>query len=677
MGADRFYITTPIYYVNDVPHLGHAYTTIAADAMSRFHRMRGTDVFFLTGTDEHGQKVAQAAAARGVSEQAHCDEMHQNFRDLWVRLEISNDAFIRTTDAQHKEQVEEALQQLWDGGWIYEQDYEGWYSVTDEMFVTDPDEIERLKAAGRVEFVRESNYFFKMSAFQERLVDAIESNALTIRPETRRNEILGFLRQPLGDLSISRPKERLSWGVELPFARDHVCYVWVDALLNYCTALRYLNPAIPADDEYGPFWPADYHLIGKDILTTHSVYWTTILMALGLPLPRNIFAHGWWTFEGEKMSKSMGNVVDPHRLIEEFGTDALRYFVLRQMPFGQDGDFAAAALVERINSDLANDMGNLASRAVNLVARDGGHFVATEHGEATAPIVAELEAAAAEFETRFADFNFAGALRRLWDALGATNKMIQDTEPWRLRNESAFDDPERRRDMFQVMMDAWEEMQLTLARSAGTLSDLNRRTLAQLEQVLPTDDARRLRQKYLQRGYTEVTMARDAARRRFDAAERLELDEATAQQVADARQGYETQLGRIVEKMLDTIDEQRLNATMFRVRLGDDGGEEEPDPLAERMDDLRDDRETLQEQTVAIIDSILGPDHVAAIERRIKDTAEGGEPEVTTTGSFVVMTATGAGGGMTVSGGSVDLEGMRFDMPTEDPYVPGRSRRRR
>ncbi len=435
MVDERFYITTPIYYVNDVPHLGHAYTTIAADAISRFHRMRGRDVFFLTGTDEHGQKVAQAAAARGLSEQQHCDELHQNFRALWTGLDISNDAFIRTTDPEHKDQVRAALQKLWDDGWIYEQDYEGWYNVSDEMFVTDGDEIERLKAAGRVEFVKESNYFFKMSAFQDRLVSAIESGELTLRPESRRNEVLGFLRQPLGDLSISRPKSRLGWGVELPFATDHVCYVWVDALLNYCTGLRYLNEGTPADDQYGPFWPADYHLIGKDILTTHSVYWTTILMALELPLPRHIFAHGWWTFEGQKMSKSMGNVVDPNRLIAEFGSDALRYFVLRQMPFGQDGDFAAAGLVERINSDLANDLGNLASRVLNLVARDGGHFAPGEATEATQPLLDEFNAAAADFERDFADFGFAVALRRVWEVLSATNKLIQDTEPWRLVKE--------------------------------------------------------------------------------------------------------------------------------------------------------------------------------------------------------------------------------------------------
>lgn len=464
MGEDRrFYITTPIYYVNDVPHLGHAYTTIAADARARYERMRGSDVFFLTGTDEHGMKVAQAAARRGVTEKEHCDQLHQRFKELWDRLHVSHDAFIRTTDPEHESRVRDALQRLWDDGHIYEKDYEGWYDVSQEMFVTEADEIERLKASGKVELVKESNYFFRMSAFQERLVEAIEGDELKIRPDSRRNEILGFLRKPLEDLSISRPKARLSWGVELPFDPDHVCYVWVDALLNYYTGLQYLAPATAGDGGRGCFWPADYHLIGKDILTTHSVYWTTLLMALELPLPRHVFAHGWWSFEGQKMSKSIGNVVDPNALIEEFGVDELRYFVLRQIPFGQDGDFAASALVERINFDLANDIGNLTSRVVNLVAKDEEGFGEAVETERTRQVLATLREAISEYESDFERLQFSSALATLWSALARTDKLIQDTEPWRLRKERD-ENPEAGRTYDAVMVTAG-----TVLRSAAAL----------------------------------------------------------------------------------------------------------------------------------------------------------------------------------------------------------------
>jgi methionyl-tRNA synthetase len=365
---NSFYITTPIYYVNDVPHIGHAYTTIAADVLARYWRLRGRDVFFLTGLDEHGQKVQQAAAKAGIEPQAHCDKLAPEFQKLWKRLNISNDAFIRTTDPPHKFVVQRYLQDLYDKKLIYQDSYTGWYCTFDERFWTEKDVTDGLcpDCKRPVEQLSEHNYFFKMGQYQDRLIDHIKQHPNFIRPESRRNEVLGFLTtQKLGDLSISRPKSRLSWGIDLPFDKDYVTYVWFDALVNYVSALEYL-PGKPAFDQ---FWPANVHLVGKDILTTHAVYWSTMLMALNLPLPETIFAHGWWTVDGEKMSKSRGNVVDPNTMVDELGADAFRYFLLREVPFGQDGDFSRDALTRRLNSELANGLGNLLSRTVTMIDR--------------------------------------------------------------------------------------------------------------------------------------------------------------------------------------------------------------------------------------------------------------------------------------------------------------------
>ena len=365
---NSFYITTPIYYVNDVPHIGHAYTTVAADVLARYWRLRGREVFFLTGLDEHGQKVQQAAAKAGIAPQTHCDRLAPQFRNLWERLNISNDAFIRTTDTQHKSVVQRYLQQLYDNQLIYNADYIGWYCTFDERFWTEKDVTGGLcpDCKRPVEQLSEHNYFFKMGQYQDRLVEHIKQHPNFIRPESRRNEVLGFLTtQKLGDLSLSRPKSRLSWGIELPFDHNYVTYVWFDALVNYVSALEYL-PKKPAFDQ---FWPANVHLVGKDILTTHAVYWSTMLMALGMKLPETIFAHGWWTVDGEKMSKSRGNVVDPNKMIDEFGADAFRYFLLREVPFGQDGDFSRDALNRRVNSELANGIGNLLSRTLTMIER--------------------------------------------------------------------------------------------------------------------------------------------------------------------------------------------------------------------------------------------------------------------------------------------------------------------
>ena len=431
MKKKTFFITTPIYYVNDVPHIGHAYTTIAADVVARYKRLAGYDVFFLTGTDEHGQKVQQAAGQSGKDPQAHVDDLHVRFKELWVRFNISKHEFIRTTEERHKEVVQEILQKLYDEGEIYKKNYEGWYCMPDERFWTEKDLVDgNCPECGRkVEKINESNYFFKMGQHRDWLVDYINQNENFIQPKSRRNEILGFLKQPLDDLCISRPTERLSWGIPLPFDNDYVTYVWFDALINYISTFGTLDKIHACD-----YWPAAHHLIGKDILTTHSVYWATMLKTIGLPLPQNIFAHGWWTVNGQKMSKSLRNVVEPNHLIDQFGVDVIRYFLLREVPFGLDGDFSHKALIGRINSDLANNLGNLLNRTLNMLKKyfKGELPKPDTKGDEDAPLVAKSAEVIKEVDQLYGELAYSKILAKIWEFLDAGNIYINDTAPWNL-----------------------------------------------------------------------------------------------------------------------------------------------------------------------------------------------------------------------------------------------------
>lgn len=425
--SGKFYVTTPIYYVNDAPHIGHAYTTILADVLSRFHRTLGDDTFFLTGVDEHGQKVQQAAEKRGLSPRQHCDELAPRFSDLWKTLGISNDDFIRTTQERHIKVVQAILQKVYDKGDIYQKEYEGLYSVAEERFIT-----EKEAESGQfreVKVLKEKNYFFKMSKYQDRLIRYIEEHPGFIRPSHRKNEMLGFLRQPLGDLCISRPKARLSWGIEIPFDRDYVTYVWFDALINYISAIGYLSD----EAKFKRFWPG-VHLIGKDILTTHSIYWTTMLFSLELPLPETIFAHGWWLMGDSKMSKSLGNVVRPLDLIEQHGVDAVRYYLMSEMILGADANFTPENFIKRYNSDLANDFGNLLNRVSGLIAKNHGGVI-PEAGvptEAETLIADQGRALGGKVQALLADYQVDTAINEILNLVRAVNKYMEVQAPWKL-----------------------------------------------------------------------------------------------------------------------------------------------------------------------------------------------------------------------------------------------------
>jgi methionyl-tRNA synthetase len=437
MSRNEFYITTPIYYVNDKPHIGHAYTTILADVLARYHRLIGVPTHFLTGTDEHGQKVQQAAEKRGVTPQAHVDETVVRFQELWKHLEITNDDFIRTTEPRHKKVVRQILQDLYERDEIYRADYDGWYCVTCERFFTEKD-LDDGKCpepgCGRpVERITESNYFFRMGKYRERLIKYIEDNPGFIQPDFRRNETLGFLKKGLNDLCISRPKSRLAWGIELPFDKDFVTYVWFDALVNYISAIGY-----GSDEElFKKWWPASYHLIGKDILTTHTVYWPTMLMAMGLELPETIFAHGWWLVGRDKMSKSAGNVVNPMEFAEEYGIDPFRYFLMAEMSLGQDASFTEDAFIRRYNAELANDLGNMLNRVTKQIVTNFDSVMPEcgEIGDEEKHLRDVVLKAAGDMVDYVNGMRLDLGLAELAGAVREANRYIEKRQPWKLAKQ--------------------------------------------------------------------------------------------------------------------------------------------------------------------------------------------------------------------------------------------------
>ncbi|GAB7027961.1 methionine--tRNA ligase [Geotalea toluenoxydans] len=430
-----FYVTTPIYYVNDVPHIGHAYTTLAADVLARYRRLKGYEVFFLTGTDEHGQKVEKAANAAGETPQELADRVMKRFQALWEKLDISYTDFIRTTQERHKKGVSKIFKDVMEKGDIYLGEYEDWYCTPCETFWTETQLIDyKCPDCNRpTEKLKEESYFFRMSKYQEQLLAHIEANPEFIQPKSRRNEIISFVKEGLRDLSVSRTT--FSWGIPVPGNDKHIIYVWFDALANYITALGYPEES----GNFDKFWPVDAHLIGKDILRFHAVYWPTFLMAAGLPLPKKVFAHGWWTIEGQKMSKSLQNVVEPNMLVEKYGVDAVRYFLLREVPFGLDGDFSHSALVHRINSDLANDLGNLLNRSTAMLNKYFGGIVQAPadltdmdlaYQEKTREMVRQVD-------MHLEELAFSKALQAIWEVVSAGNKYIDETAPWTLAKDPA------------------------------------------------------------------------------------------------------------------------------------------------------------------------------------------------------------------------------------------------
>lgn len=448
-----YYVTTPIYYVNDAPHIGHAYTTLACDVLARFKRLDGYDVRFLTGTDEHGQKVEKSAQAAGMDPQAFTDKVSQNFRDLADFMNFSHDDFIRTTEDRHVKACQAIWQKLEESGNIYLDNYGGWYAVRDEAFygedeLTKTPDGKRIAPSGaEVEWVEEPSYFFKLSAWGDKLLAHYEANPDFILPESRRNEVMSFVKGGLNDLSISRTT--FNWGVKVPGDDAHIMYVWLDALTNYITAVGYPDTESAL---YTKYWPADLHMVGKDILRFHTVYWPAFLMAAGLEPPKRVFAHGWWTNEGQKISKSLGNVIDPVDLAHKYGLDQVRYFLLREVPFGNDGDFSHQAMVNRMNGELANDFGNLAQRVLSMTAKncDAKVPVPSDLSDDDKALLDAAGGLLADVRAHMDRQAFHTALEAIWTVIRAANAYVDRQAPWKLRKE----DPARMATVLYVLAEA-------------------------------------------------------------------------------------------------------------------------------------------------------------------------------------------------------------------------------
>ncbi len=455
MAEKSYYITTPIYYVNDKPHLGHVYTTVACDVLARFKRLDGFDVKFLTGTDEHGLKIKQASEKAGMNPQAFTDQVSQVFRDLVKTMNYSNDDFIRTTEERHEKACQKLWKKLVDAGEIYLDKYSGWYAVRDEAYygeeelMTTPDGKKIAPSGAECAWVEEESYFFRLSAWQDKLLEFYAKNPDCILPETRRNEVVSFVKSGLRDLSVSRTN--FDWGVPVPDAPGHVMYVWIDALTNYLTAVGYADET----EEFKKFWPADLHMVGKDIVRFHAVYWPAFLMAAGVEPPRRVFAHGWWTVEGQKMSKSLNNAISPDLLVERYGVDASRYFMLREVPFGNDGDFSHAQAILRINNDLANGLGNLAQRTLSMIAKNCGESIPepTKFLEGMATDADRellwlaqgnmLQKVRKELDSQ----KFHKALEEIWNVVSDANGYIDAQAPWGLKKT----DPARMETVLYVL----------------------------------------------------------------------------------------------------------------------------------------------------------------------------------------------------------------------------------